>query len=77
MPKGYVVTAIAQKGAEYRRAIIAANRNKKGYIVEWDCISDEPISMVPAGEEVHALVTAENNRTYAIIGSGVLYDVTA
>ncbi len=77
MPAGYVASAIAQKGESYKRAIIAFNRNKKGVIVTWDCVSENPDSIIPVGEEIHALVTAEDNRTYAIIGNGVLYDISA
>ena len=77
LPKGFVISAIAQKGTYYRKAVIAANRNKKGAIFVWNCSDSSPEEITYLNEEIHALVTTEDNRTYAIIGNGVLYDVSA
>ena len=77
LPPGYVTVALAEKGKTSRKCYIAANFNKKGYIMEWDTTSANVTSTTPVGEEVRALVTAENDRTYAIIGNGILYDISA
>jgi|TARA_Y100000296_G_C5177686_1_gene261123 hypothetical protein len=76
LPPGYVIKSITQAGYDYRKALIAANRNNIGAVFEWDVVSDEPSAIYQFNQAVMSLLN-HNNRIFAILSDGHLYDITS